>query len=108
MSRRFFELAVRAHRLVTGTARPHPQAPRGPRATARRQLGTELTQFSFRLAFVIDIAYVGLGGLAGAAVARATTTPNPGMLCAESAGAIPNVSAPEQRSSTLLPPGIIR
>jgi hypothetical protein len=108
MSRHFFELAVRARRLVTRTGHPLSEAARSTRLTARRQLGNELTQFSFRLAFVIDIAYVGLGGLAGAAVARATTTPNPGRLCAESTGAIPNVSAPGQRGSTLLPPGIIR
>jgi hypothetical protein len=40
---------------------------------ARRQLrGRELTQFSFRLAFVIDLAYIGLGALGGAAVGRAS------------------------------------
>ena len=39
---------------------------------ARRQLGGgERTQFSFRLAFVIDLAYIGLGALGGAAVGRA-------------------------------------
>ena len=39
---------------------------------ARRQLGArELTQFSFRLAFVIDLAYIGLGALGGAALGRA-------------------------------------
>ncbi len=40
---------------------------------ARRQLGGgELTQFSFRLAFVIDLAYIGLGALGGAALGRAS------------------------------------
>jgi hypothetical protein len=71
MPYRFFELAVRARRVVTRTADPS-RAPRGPRLTAHRQLGTELTQFSFRLAFMIDLAYVGLGALGGAAVGRAT------------------------------------
>jgi len=90
MSRRFFELAIRARRLVTRTARPS-RAPRGSRLTARRQLGGELTQFSFRLAFMVDLAYVGLGALGGAAVGRATTpgAPPPGQLavpaCSDSA-----------------------
>jgi hypothetical protein len=47
---RLIELAIRAHRQL-----------------GRRQL----TEFSFRLAFVIDLAYVGLGALGGAAVGRA-------------------------------------
>jgi hypothetical protein len=76
MPYRFFELAVRARRLVTRTTDPS-RAPRGPRLTARRQLGTELTQFSFRLAFMIDLAYVGLGALGGAAVGRATSADVP-------------------------------
>ena len=49
MPARLIELAIRAH----------------------RQLGGELTEFSFRLAFVIDLAYVGLGALGGAALGRA-------------------------------------
>lgn len=76
MPYRFFELAVRARRLVTRTTDPS-RAPHGPRFTARRQLGTELTQFSFRLAFMIDLAYVGLGALGGAAVGRATSADVP-------------------------------
>src|SRR5437868_5899024 len=90
MSRRFFELAVRARRLVTRTTTPS-RAPRGTRLTARRQLGGELTQFSFRLAFMIDLAYVGLGALGGAAVGRATS-PNASVAaraapaCSDSAG----------------------
>ena len=71
MSRRFFELAVRARRLATRSV-DLSRAPRGPRVTARRQVGGELTQFSFRLAFIIDLAYVGFGALGGAAVERAT------------------------------------
>jgi len=35
-------------------------------------LGNEVTQFSFRLALVIDLAYVGIGALGGAAVGRAS------------------------------------
>ncbi|HEX5077429.1 MAG TPA: hypothetical protein VFW03_29720 [Gemmatimonadaceae bacterium] len=50
MPARLIELAIRAH----------------------RQLGGELTEFSFRLAFVIDLAYVGLGALGGAALGRAS------------------------------------
>ena len=43
---------------------------------ARRQLGGGgLTQFSFRLAFVIDLAYIGLGALGGAALGRAALPP---------------------------------
>ena len=53
---RLIELAIRAHRQL-----------------GRRQL----TEFSFRLAFVIDLAYVGMGALGGAAVARAAAAPSP-------------------------------
>ena len=56
MPGRLIELAIRAH----------------------RQLGRrELTQFSFRLAFVIDLAYIGLGALGGAAVGRASAPQAP-------------------------------
>lgn len=77
MSRRLFELAVRARRLVTRTTRPRSKTPKRTRLTARRQVGQELTQFSFRLAFLIDIAYVGVGALAGAAVGRAASSHMP-------------------------------
>jgi hypothetical protein len=70
MPGRFIELVVRARRLVAPIARA-PRAAGGVRLTARRQLGGELTQFSFRLAFMIDLAYVGLGALGGAALGRA-------------------------------------
>jgi hypothetical protein len=77
MSPRIFELAVRARRFVARSTNPS-HAPRGQRFTARRQLGEggggELTQFSFRLALVIDLAYVGIGALGGAAVGRASVT----------------------------------
>jgi len=71
MPGRFIELAVRARRLVAPTARA-PRAAGGVGLTASRQVGGELTQFSFRLAFMIDLAYVGLGALGGAAVGRAS------------------------------------
>ena len=51
MPGRLLELAIRAHRQLGGR---------------------ELTEFSFRLAFVIDLAYVGLGALGGAALGRAS------------------------------------
>ena len=51
MPGRLIELAIRAHRQL-----------------GRRQL----TEVSFRLAFVIDLAYVGLGALGGAALGRAS------------------------------------
>jgi hypothetical protein len=75
MPRRFFELAIRGRRFIARTV--PSRAPGGSRLTARRQLGGELTQFSFRLAFMIDLAYVGLGALGGAAVGRATTADAP-------------------------------
>ena len=57
---RLIELAIRAHRQLGGG---------------------ELTEFSFRLAFMIDLAYIGLGALGGAALGRvsAPLTP-PGQL----------------------------
>lgn len=71
MPRHFLDLAVRACRVVApATSSSHP--PKGPRPTARRQLGGQITAFSFRLAFVVDLAYVGMGALGGAAVGRAT------------------------------------
>lgn len=72
MSRRFFELGVRARRLVTKSLPPVRSA---RRSTARRRVGEELTQFSFRLALIIDLAYVGIGALGGAAIGRATLSP---------------------------------
>jgi len=71
MSRHFLELAVRARRFVAP-----PPRPGGARAATHRQMGTELTQFSFRLAFMIDLAYVSLGALGGAAIGQATWAPN--------------------------------
>jgi hypothetical protein len=94
MSRRFFELAVRARRYAARTTNPS-RAPRGPRLTARRQLGQsggELTQFSFRLALVIDLAYVGIGALGGAAVGRASAPTTPP---AESVSQCPASSRPD-------------
>jgi hypothetical protein len=71
MSLRLIELVVRARRLVTRAPEQQATARQRRRLTARRQVGGELTQFSFRLAFVIDLAYVGAGALGGVAVGRA-------------------------------------
>ena len=57
--RRFIDLVVRGRRLVG-------------RAPER---GGTLTQFSFRLAFMVDIAYVGMGALGGVAVGRIPFAP---------------------------------
>lgn len=72
---RLIELVVRARRLVTRTTQP-PRA----RLAARRQARRALTQFSLRLAFVVDLAYIGIGGVAGALIDRATvpTSTTPG------------------------------
>jgi hypothetical protein len=77
MSHRFIELAVRARRLVTRA--PERSAGVRARSTASRQIGDELTQFSFRLALVIDLAYVGIGALGGAAVGRASAPTTHGL-----------------------------
>ena len=71
MSRRFLELAVRARRFVTPTS--HHPVRDGVLPTTRRQVPRELTHFSFRLAFMIDVACMGLGALGGAAFGRATS-----------------------------------
>ena len=99
MPRHLFELAVRARRSIARASDPS-RAPRGPRLTARRQLGGEVTQFSFRLALVIDLAYIGIGALGGAAVARSSA---------------PGVAAPSQSvaaciadSVPIVPRGVIR
>ena len=118
MSRRFFELAVRARRYVSRAANAS-RAPRGARLTARRQVGGELTQFSFRLAFMIDLAYVGIGALGGAAVGRASApnappvAPNPACqadsLSQHGHGAGPNASIGPMRSPAADTPfGVIR
>src|SRR5688572_3462972 len=65
---RFVEFVVRARRLALhGPTRSSRDAD-----GTRRQVVGEIAQFSFRLAFMIDLAYVGLGALGGAAVNRAT------------------------------------
>ena len=76
MSHRFIELAIRARRLVGRASPSSSPNERRPRLTGRRQLGDELTQFSFRLALAIDLAYVGLGAAGGAAVTAAAHTPS--------------------------------
>jgi len=76
MQRRFIQLVVRARRLVRPASDGSSRGARRPRVTGRRQVGSELTQFSFRLAFVIDVAYIGVGALGGAAIGRATALPH--------------------------------
>jgi hypothetical protein len=104
MSRRFLELVVHARRLVTRA----PSAPRGKspraRATGRRQIGDELTQFSFRLAFMIDLAYVGVGVLGGAAVGRASVSSAPAAV-APPAVSCPaySIATPPSNDATMVP-----
>jgi hypothetical protein len=74
MSRRLFELVVRARRLVTPAAEQPARGRTRVRLTAKRQVGGELSQFSFRLALMIDLAYIGVGALGGAAVGRASAS----------------------------------
>ena len=81
MQRRFIHLAIRARRLVRHASGTNAPAPGHGRPTGRRQVGSELTQFSFRLAFVIDLAYVSLGALGGAAIGRASAV-TPAANCA--------------------------
>jgi hypothetical protein len=72
-SRRFVELVVLARRFVVpGSC---DAAARQPRATGRRQVGGEVTRFSFRLAFMIDLAYVAAGALGGSALHTAINAP---------------------------------
>jgi hypothetical protein len=99
MSRRFLELVVRARRLVSRA----PSQSRGRstrvRATGRRQVGDELTQFSFRLALMIDLAYVGVGVLGGAAVGRASASSATPSLAPAPACRVDSVAAPPRRDS---------
>lgn len=74
MSRRFVELVVRARRFVTREPGRVSGVP--VRHTARRGAGEEVTQFSFRLALMIDLVYVGIGALGGAAIGRAAAPPS--------------------------------
>ena len=91
MSRRFFELGIRACRFVTNSASSSITAPKVP-AVGPRQSGGALTRFSFRLAFVIDLTYVGLGALGGAALGH-TASPTPVPVCARDSAAVPNAAA---------------
>lgn len=70
---RFIELVIRVRRLVARAPERVGLANGRTPHTAKRQVGESLTQFSFRLAFMIDIAYVSIGALGGAAVGRATS-----------------------------------
>jgi hypothetical protein len=78
MSRQFIELVIRARRFVTRAATQSIRAHGHPRRTAGRQMGGEITQFSFRLALVIDLTYIGIGALGGAAVERGSAAVRPG------------------------------
>ena len=91
MQRRFIQLVVRARRLVTPAPTSPASSAKHTRLTGRREVGTELTQFSFRLAFMIDLAYVGVGALGGAAIGRASALPPQ---AAERRVACPNSSSP--------------
>jgi hypothetical protein len=75
MQPRFIQLAIGARRLVSRGPVASAVAGNTKRLTGRRQVGSTLSQFSFRLAFAIDLAYVGIGALGGAAVGRAVTAP---------------------------------
>jgi hypothetical protein len=107
MSRRLIELVVRARRLVTRAPERRAAPRQRRRLTARRQVGGELTQFSFRLALVVDLAYVGVGALGGIAVGRAAgpaspASEHPPLACIADpvtdsglrSGALPNVAIP--------------
>ena len=72
-SRRFVELVVFARRFVLPGSRD--AASRSTRATGRRQIGGEIAQFSFRLAFMIDLVYVSAGAVGGAALRTAVEAP---------------------------------
>jgi uncharacterized protein (DUF1778 family) len=99
MPRRLIDLVVRARRLVARV--PESQARGRSRVTARRQLGNEVTQFSFRLALVIDLAYVGIGALGGAAVGRASATTAPAATIPEPSRSCPADSAPRSESDLM-------
>jgi hypothetical protein len=105
MSRRLIDLVVRARRFVTRV--PESQARGRSRRTARRQLGNEVTQFSFRLALVIDLTYVGIGALGGAAVGRASATTAPVTVGPTPSRACPADSIPGSESD-LRPLGAVR
>jgi hypothetical protein len=69
--RRFIELVIRVRRLVARTPGGEAVIKGRAQRTTKRRLGGRLTEFSFRLAFMIDLAYVGIGALGGTAVGRA-------------------------------------
>lgn len=105
MSRRFVELVVRARRLVArAPVSAATRAARG-RLTARPEIGRELTQFSFRLALLVDLTYVGIGALGGAALGRATApVDNHTAGCSAPATADPAQVAPRSPNDQLVAP----
>ena len=108
MPRRLIDLVVRARRLVARV--PESNARGRLRGTARRQLGNEVTQCSFRLALVIDLAYVGIGALGGAAVGRASAATAPVTVAPTPSRACPADSVLTGRPSRAMPnvPGVPR
>jgi len=98
MSRRFFELGIRACRFVTTGGSSSVTSRKGP-AVAQRQSGGELTRFSFRLAFVIDLTYVSLGALGGAALGRtASPAQIPARCMRDPVATMPNAVAHANRT----------
>ena len=68
--RRFIELVIRVRRLVARTPGGDAVVKGRAQRTTKGRLGGRLTEFSFRLAFLVDLAYVGIGALGGTAVGR--------------------------------------
>ena len=105
MSRRFVELVIRARRLVARAPVPAAAKPGRGRLTARPEVGRELTQFSFRLALLVDLTYVGIGALGGAALGRATApVDNHTAGCNAPATADPAQIAPRAPNDRLVAP----
>ncbi len=72
--RRFIELVICVRQLVARTPTRVVSTQGRAQVSARRQVGRTVSQFSFRLAFMIDVAYVGIGALGGTAIERALNT----------------------------------
>lgn len=104
MSRRFVELVVRARRLVARASVPAAPRPARGRLTARPEVGREFTQFSFRLALLVDLTYVGIGALGGAALGRATAPVNTTGGCIAPAAAEPAPIAPRSPNGESVAP----
>ena len=106
MLRRFFELAIRGRRLAATAPESASPSRLRTRPTARRGVGGELTQFSFRLALAVDLVYVGMGALGGAAIGRTSVLePAPAMCSTEAPGPVigPARDAERQRQRSTVP-----